>query len=91
MALGMCFHKNVHVEFKKDMGVMFGERVEVKALVVKVEETKKASKLMSKDGKSFITGASDFPELEEIFHRKWKVNMQGRRKSVGAGLERTQF
>jgi hypothetical protein len=54
---GNSFCENVHVEFKKDMGVMFNVCVKVKELVTKMEETKEAFELISWDGKSFVTRA----------------------------------
>jgi hypothetical protein len=84
MEPGTVFHKNIRVEFKKDVGVVFDKCAEIKTLVVKMEETGEAFKLMSKDGKSLIMEAKDFPESEAVFNDFFEATTKTHKRTSNA-------
>jgi hypothetical protein len=54
-------------------GAVFNKHAETRALIIKMEETGEPFKSLSEDGKSFIAGAKDFPELEAVFDEFFEV------------------
>jgi hypothetical protein len=72
-------------------GAVFNKCLEVKTLVMKMEETGKPFKLVNKNGTSFIAGAKDFPDsetkLDEFFEVATKAHKRGGSAFVGMWME----
>jgi hypothetical protein len=87
MEPGTLFRENVRIEFKLNgsgSGAVFNKCLEVKQLVTKMDRTGQPFKLISKDGRSSIAGAKDFPEWEAQFNEFFEVTAKSHRVNSSA-------